>query len=396
MTLSHATIIPLIGGMALAHEQVLKSKPKWILSYSAFGANEKHLLEYYKNDIPYSFIDEGAKKFENVDIISTVCPCAGLSSLSVTSSPDSKVNEWMYKSATHILENYQPQVFWGENAPVLATNKGFPVLKRLYAIGKQNGYTLAIYRTASKLHGNPQIRSRSFYFFWKGDRVPVFNWFEKPRRKLLDVLNAVPSTATQQDLLMNPKTPSQDPLYDTILNIVGMNHQEFIKSLDRSYSPIGYMHKHNIMDKALEYTKEKNYEIAHNFIQRAKDKFSKGLGVMDRGINFPGEYIGAFVGGLPTGLVHPIQDRYLNVRECLTLMDLPFDFELQQPVNKNLNHICQNVPMNTAKDMVGEIAESLNGNREFVKANKNIVFMQNNNNMKNSYVEIEKRSLLAA
>ena len=52
--------------------------------------------------------------------------------------------------------------------------------------------------------------------------------------------------------------------------------------------------------------------------------------------------------------------------------------------------------MNTAKDMVGEIAESLNGNREFVKANKNIVFMQNNNNMKNSYVEIEKRSLLAA
>lgn len=392
--LSHASIIPLIGGMALAHDAILKTRPKWIASYSVFGNNEKHLLEYYQNSVPYSFIDEKNTKFENVDIISTVCPCAGLSSLSTTSSSESKMNDWMYKSAEYILENYSPQVFWGENAPFLATSKGFPVLKRLYSIGKKNGYTLSLYRTASKLHGNPQIRTRSFYFFWRGEKVPVFNWFNKPRRKLMDVLGSVPKDAKQQDLLTNKKVPTQDPLYQAILHLTGKTHPDFIQSLDRPYSPTDYIITHDLMQKVIEYGKAKDFRATVNFLNKVNEKISKGGGIMDRAMYFPGPYINAFVGGLPTGLVHPQEDRFLNVRECLTLMDLPFDFELQQPVGKNLNHICQNVPMNTAKDMVGEIVESLEGKRDFHKVKDNIVFVQNNNNLTNSVIEIEKRSLI--
>ena len=64
----------------------------------------------------------------------------------------------------------------------------------------------------------------------------------------------------------------------------------------------------------------------------------------------PKDYIGAFVGAFPTMLTHPDEDRFLTIRECLSIMGLPEDFILQGG-KKNINHICQNVPVTTAQDM---------------------------------------------
>ena len=44
--MKHATIIPLIGGETIASENVFGSRPEYILSYSAFKDNEKHLINY--------------------------------------------------------------------------------------------------------------------------------------------------------------------------------------------------------------------------------------------------------------------------------------------------------------------------------------------------------------
>ena len=48
----------------------------------------------------------------------------------------------MAKTAKYVLENIGPKVLWGENAPRLATKLGEPVVKKLRAIAKENGYTL--------------------------------------------------------------------------------------------------------------------------------------------------------------------------------------------------------------------------------------------------------------
>jgi len=50
----------------------------------------------------------------------------------------------------------------------------------------------------------------------------------------------------------------------------------------------------------------------------------------------------------------------------MTIMGMPNDFELLNP-QKNINHICQNVPVQTAYDMASEIKAVLNNEREFVK-----------------------------
>ena len=99
MSYSYASCVPLIGGETLAMENVFGSKPKYIMSYEAFGANDSQLLEHYNNKVPYQTLDNFKGTLEEVDVVNTVCPCAGLSSLSPSASTDNKANDWMIESA---------------------------------------------------------------------------------------------------------------------------------------------------------------------------------------------------------------------------------------------------------------------------------------------------------
>ena len=83
------------------------------------------------------------------------------------SGADNPKNDWMAVTAEYVLENIKPKVFWGENAPTFAGNTGKKIRDRIFEIGKKNGYTMTVYKTKSLLHGLPQYRQRSFYFFGK-------------------------------------------------------------------------------------------------------------------------------------------------------------------------------------------------------------------------------------
>jgi len=101
--------------------------------------------------------------------------------------------------------------------------------------------------------------------------------------------------------------------------------------------------------------------------KRISAKLATGGNIMRRLSTIPKDYIGAFVGHYPTQLTHYNEDRYITYREAMTIMGLPGDFELLNPA-RNLNHVCQNVPVSTAADMANEIKESLAGNRDTITA----------------------------
>ena len=64
--------------------------------------------------------------------------------------------------------------------------------------------------------------------------------------------------------------------------------------------------------------------------------------------------------GLPYNLVHPFECRFVTFREALTLMGMPKDFCLaNENPRRDTNHICQNVPVGTATDIVNEIVKFL-------------------------------------
>jgi hypothetical protein len=96
------------------------------------------------------------------------------------------------------------------------------------------------------------------------------------------------------------------------------------------------------------------------------NKLEEGGSIMRRGVIVPKDRIGAFVGHYPIMLTHPDEDRFITYREAMTIMGLPENFELVNASPKNANHICQNVPVQTATDMATEVLAVLNGQRKMV------------------------------
>lgn len=385
--MKHASIVPLIGGEVIASERVFGSRPEYLLSYSAFKDNEKHLLNYYDHEVPYHVLDEIDHPFQlpKIDVMSSVCPCAGLSQFSQHFGEGNQNNDWMPKTAKYVLEEVKPQVYWGENAPGLAGKIGKFVRDDLREISRNAGYTMSLYRTGSLLHGVPQTRQRSFYFFWKGDRTPLLNYYERPWKPIEELISNVRSNFQMEPI--NQKTPSRDdPYYRYLLEVVhnGISHsdfqdrlkqknartndvQSFIERAGHTYEMIGKWMAENGYEREVEKCKRKHHKLT-----------VLGGNIMRRGTIVPKDYIGAFVGHYPTSLTHPTEDRYITYRESLAIMGMPDNFELLDP-KKSTNHVCQSVPVQTAEDMATEVKAALEGERQWLNAT--YVF-QNNNSKK--------------
>lgn len=392
MTIKHASIVPLIGGETLGQMVAFGTKPDYLLSYSPFSSNDSHLVNYLK-DVPYILLDQGGAHPHYVDVVNGVCPCAGLSSLSPAANSDAAANDWMITTARYVLEEMKPQVFWGENAPRFAGEMGKPIVAKLMDIARANGYTMSIYRTKSQLHGLSQVRERSFYFFWKGNRVPMFNYINRPHKKIEDTIRSVSKTSSQQDVT-NTKIPSKDdPFYRYVLEVMegGITHQQFFNKITKSVDVMHYIesngHSYRDVKKFME---KEGYEKIASKLDAIQDKLDAGGNIMRRYSLIGKDYIGAFVGHLPMSLTHPDEDRYITYREAMTIMGLPEDFELLNP-KKNLNHVCQNVPVTTATDMALEIKAVLEGSRDWL--NCELLYQFNNNQTYEIRDKLENNSL---
>lgn len=382
MTIKHAGIVPLIGGELLASDEAYGVKPEYIMSYGAFAANEQHLLNHYKKDgydIPYHVLDSESAptRLEAVDVVSSVCPCAGLSNYHQSYGEHNQNNQWMEKTTQYVLEQVRPKVLWGENAPALATNVGKFMRDKLRQISDKAGYNMTIYITKSLLHGSPQIRRRTFYFFWRRDAfdnsVPIFNTFRTQYPTIRELLEGVKSNFQVEPI--NKRIPSQDdPYYRFYLTEIkgGMNHVDFAASVKDhtrpSYNVEGEMLQQGITyEQVGKWMRSQGLDREADRCDRRHAKLTSGKGVMMRGTLIPVDHIGAFVVHMPLVVTHHLEDRYINFREAMTIMGLPQDYELLDE-RKNVNHICQNVPFKTAKDMATEVLATINGERRMERA----------------------------
>ena len=383
-----ASIIPLIGGATLAMQNVLQRKPEYILSYDVFKENDNHLVQYYKGQVPYYvYGDNGIPSLPSVEVINTVCPCAGLSSLSPSASSDAPANDWMLTTSRLVLGTFKPQVFWGENAPGLASNIGKPVVKKLREIAKQFGYTFSIYKTKSVLHGLGQVRNRTFYFFWKGEKIPQFEYIKRDHEKIEDTIRAVKRKSDDpMNVLTNKEKPSNNPFYKYVLEEMcgGISHKEFIDTkITRSQNAMDYIEWNGGSYKDVSRWMEvQGFSKIAERCKTIHKKLSQGGNIMRKLCHFPKGTIGAFVGHMPNNLTHPDEDRYLTIRECMSIMKLPDDFVLQGGL-KNLNHICQNVPVTTAEDMALHVEKFVDGRLDNQMIDTDFLIQDNTNHKLN-------------
>jgi len=375
--LTYASIVPLIGGENLGIQEALKGQlPEYILSYSPFQHNDKHYIEYLRNQKKwkgdYVFLDESPDyKAKQVDSVNAVCPCAGLSSLSRQSKADSSINDWIYKSAEYVLEKVQPKVFWGENAPRLSTDAGRPVANKLHQIARKYGYSMTLYYTESRLHGLSQKRPRCFYFLVKGDKAPILNRFFREPEPIESILDLPPIPNDPMGILIN----KNDPMDCGFLRYCMA--QEGCKTLRQYYKKI---EKSTVVVRsAIEEYAKRDVDLVINwmvengmddkYVRRArgiKGKLSQGAGYWAHGNTVLKGVIPAFVSNIPINGIVAQKGRFLTIREALRIMKMPDDFMLagEKPLD-SVNHICQNVPVTTAKDMADEVSRMIGGDCEW-------------------------------
>ena len=362
--ISYALIVPLVGGMGFGAEKATGKRPEYIVSYPAFAGNDALLTNYWK-ETPYHLIDPDTNtvpeslNLPKVNFVSALCPCAGLSQLNngKKRGADAPQNDWMYKTAEHVLESMQPEVFWGENAPGLYGPIGAPVVEKLREIGEKNGYTMSLLKTTTMLHGIPQNRVRSFYFFWKSPRVPLLNWYNVEKPSLEDYLVNIDPFIASEDKLEKSVELQSDPLYIWLKQEFG-DWRKFMR--EKKGSMMDVMINSGKASHYIDWVKE-HYPNHAKKAEHALYKRSNGMGFWDSSPFLPTDYTGAFTGARMNA-IHPIEDRVLTRRELMYFMGLPNDMIIPTP--DQMGKIFQNVPSSTSADWTREVIKFINGELE--------------------------------
>ena len=371
--MKYATIIPLIGGMSTGHKMATGNDPEFFLSYDAFAGNDSHAKMNFPNS-PFHMIDEESNSLKEkvelpkVDFVSSVCPCAGLSALNAGNrGADAPQNDWMYKSTEFVLNNVQPKVFWGENAPALATKSGLPVAENLYEIGKKYGYSFSLVKTNTEFHGIPQRRNRSFYFFWKSPTSPILNYYNRDKKNLVEYLDEIPKDAPYQDIQTRDDYETNGLIQWFYSKPA---YAEMNKGKDKTVMHFAF--KNEKIEELIEYLEDRNLERELHFVKHAKFKKENGGNFWNSSPNllYGHDTINAVQGRIYENSIHPNNERYLTIREHMHLMGLPHDYELSDIALAG--NICQNVPTSTARDWTFEVMKFINGELPLDKVDFNI------------------------
>lgn len=124
----------------------------------------------------------------------------------------------------------------------MATNKGKIVADNLASIGKKNGYNFLIYATENKLHGNPQKRPRSFYFFFRNDlwdgKVPLLDNLSPKSKAIEELLDDVELKADDpMNLSLNDSNPADNLFYQYLMEFYkATSHRDLVMKLSPTTS----------------------------------------------------------------------------------------------------------------------------------------------------------------
>jgi site-specific DNA-cytosine methylase len=191
---------------------------------------------------------------------------------------------------------------------------------------------------------------------WRGGRQPILDWIDrpytplnkwKPEHGLKQYVQEGRGSDDELVGLLYKLAGGREALYDciystrtafTIAQEIGLQKQKF---------------------------KTERYE---KLFRRAEYK-----AVLDVTPTFVIHHTNALMWKVTTYMLNPVEDRFMSIRELMSMMGLPKDYE--EIPKRFMNHIFQNVPVTTVKTLVEEIVQALDNKRQF----KKVPFMKVNN-----------------
>ena len=399
--IKYAILQPLTGGVEFGTENAVGHSPEFMISYPGFDApkydrdgklvdagNEYFLLEYLKKhnkSVPYYQFDRTPFQddsdlnpkllqngnvvdhpdYSNIDLVVAVPVCAGLSGAS-TASVERKntCNNNMLYLANYALNVIKPKIYVFENAPRLISSAGEVVRNKLETIAKDAGYSVIYYKTNTLLHDNCQDRPRTFVYFvkWNGDKrgTPQLG-FENKRVSVEEFLNRIPKDATAQYTM--PRIPMCESMLDYYKSLYNDDWRSHIKIRSVIFSLI----KSNKLDdwkdfvnKSDKYDEKVKKSINH-LVDHIKDKLADGKGFYETTFTLTtnDKLPAAMFKTIPFAL-HYKEDRLYTMREWMSVMGMPYDFETPGDVTKTFRKIGQNVPARTMQFIASEAINVIN------------------------------------
>ena len=414
----YAVLQPLTGGFYLGCESVVGHPAEFIISYPGFDSvrkdkegkvidcgNEYHLIEYLKKHnrmVPYYQFDrkpfqvddavdsrllqEGKEvphpDYSNLDLVVAVPVCSGLSSATFGASTDTinARNSNMLFLARFALNTIKPKVYIFENASRLVSTAGDGVRAELAAIAKNAGYSVIFYKTNTILHDNCQTRPRTFVYFFRNDiagkGAPVIG-FENKRVTIEEFLNRIPKDATQQESLALPDMCV--PMIDYVKHLHGDEWRSKLKTT----AIICDLHKTNKLDDFDKWVNESDYsdKTKYNISKyikhiHKKEDMHKGYYVVSPVIMKKDYMPSAMFKTMPF-VLHYKDDRLYTLREWMSVMGMPYDFELQGDPAHTFRQIGQNVPARTGGFIVGEALKVINNWSSFERKGDQVMLFDN-------------------
>jgi site-specific DNA-cytosine methylase len=285
----------------------------------------------------------------------------------------------MYKVFEDGFDKLKAKVVIVENAPALFTTKGKDVAKNLFDICAQRGYSLTLYKTSTKYHGIPQARDRTFAIGWNTETAPIASWYKRDRKNFKEYLADVADDALHHEMIINEKL-DKEPYFQFIKSRTNVNPRDVVME-SGNITAFNYVNKAGLLKEANKWFHETGNELGIKYSDHAIKKFEMNLGIWDGSTHVFNEHMNAVIGRNMSDTIHPIHDRSLSVREALYMMGFPDDFELLGGRGK-INHIAQNVPVPTSRDVHSEILKFLKGELQFSETN---YLRQNNHTEVMSY-----------
>ena len=266
----------------------------------------------------------------------------------------------------YALSVIKPKIYIFENAPRLMGPVGSDVRRRLETIAERDGYSVLYYKTDTLYHNNAQSRPRTFVVFmrWRDGepQLPARFDFERDTVPLHVMFERVSPDSTQQ--FTPPMSETEKMQLKYYNHIAGTDWNKIIgRHTGR------YFKRTREFDKFIDFINtrcdEFNDEIKTKFIEylsHCAKKVNDDKNFYSQFIYRPHEdHINAVTFKSMKLLIHPTQNRKLTVREYLTFMGHPQDFEMQgNDKMEYLNQIGQNVPVDTAAFIVRQAVNVIN------------------------------------
>ena len=430
-------IQPLTGGMYIGAQNAIGHKAEFILSFPGIGdptidkktgeviggGNEYHLMKYLesKNDLPeYKVFNRSMFQddhdmspeiisscwtqnpnkeldYSDMHLCIAVPVCSGLSMATRCSDDTCKSKNcnmlWITEYALKVIK---PNIYIFENAPTFLSKKAEYLRHEMETLANENGYSVVYYKTDTIFHDNCQSRKRTFIIFYKKEYAPSMD-YEHITTSLESYFARIPENASQNDPF---RFNSLNCLNEPIINYFHENINQIITKYnlkqidDKEYNNSNLIWRNYISNivnfvvsnydkfipELIDYFNSLNLDKKEkikciNILEHIYNKLSLGKNFFYGFPHKPINKIPAIMYKTIQCCLHPYKnDHLLSCRECLHLMGMPHDYELQGNVNKEYAKIGQNVPVRTAYWIISNSLESFKKDNDLDEIKKCRIF----------------------